>query len=140
MYVGVLQFELIIPWAGSLKDKRRVVRSVRDRLHREHLVSVAEVGSLDSWRTALMGAAAVSNSPQHLSGLFDRVLGKLAELPDAHLGEVSRHVLASDDLATTEIGEDGLPLWTEAERRSEDDEQHPLPALPPAAPPTEPPR
>ena len=44
MVVGILQFELLVPGATSLKDKRRVVKSVKDRLHREHLVSVAEVG------------------------------------------------------------------------------------------------
>lgn len=128
MHVGVLQFELVIPWASSLKDKRRVVRSVRDRLHREHLVSVAEVGALDSWRTAIMGVACVSGSASHVSGVFDRVLDKMTALPDAHLGEVSRQILRGEDLEASDIGEDGLPLWTEDERRealSDDDDGAP---------------
>ena len=55
MVVGVLQVKLTIDWASSLKDKRRVVSSLKDRLHREHQVSVAEVGSLDSHRVAVLG-------------------------------------------------------------------------------------
>ncbi len=55
VFVGILQFELLIRQRRSLKDKRRVVRSVRDRLHREHLVSVAETACLA--RNAANGAA-----------------------------------------------------------------------------------
>ena len=117
MHVGVLQFELIVPWASSLKDKRRVVRSVRDRLHREHLVSVAEVGALDQWRTAVIGVACVSNDAAHISGVFDRVLDKMASLPDAALGDSQRRITRGEDLAASDIGEDGLPLWTESDRR-----------------------
>ena len=43
MFIGVLQMELSIPGAQSLKDKRRVIKSVKDRLSARHNVSVAEV-------------------------------------------------------------------------------------------------
>ena len=47
MVVGILQIEVSIDGSTSLKDKRRVVSSLKDRLHREHQVSVAEVDLLE---------------------------------------------------------------------------------------------
>jgi len=114
MFVGILQFELVIPGAESLKDKRRVVRSVKDRLHREHLVSIAEIGALDHHRLALMGLAVVSNSAGHVSTVLDRVIAKLRALHEAELGHLQRDVLQGDQLPA---GPDEAPLWTEDERR-----------------------
>lgn len=77
MVVGILQVELTIEWAGSLKDKRRVVSSLKDRLHREHAVSVAEVDALDKHRIAVLGVTMASNSVSHCQRVFDQILGKL---------------------------------------------------------------
>ncbi len=117
MLVGVLQFELIIPESRSLKDKRRIVKSVKDKLHREHLVSVAEVEALDQHRLAVMGLSLVSNSSVYIHSVFDRILHKLSMLEGARLGEVMREVLHGDQLPTAFETEEGEPLWTEDERR-----------------------
>ena len=55
MIVGIMQVELRIEWAKSLKDKRRVVSSLKDRLHRNHQVSVAEIAPLDQCAQAVLG-------------------------------------------------------------------------------------
>ena len=77
MVVGILQVELAIAWATSLKDKRRVVKSLKDRLHREHQVSVAEVDGLDSMRTAMLGITMASNSVPHCQSTLDHIVDKL---------------------------------------------------------------
>ena len=61
MTVGVLQLELSIPDAMSLKDKRRVVKSLKDRIAHGHNVSIAEVGALDEHRRSILGIAMVGN-------------------------------------------------------------------------------
>src|ERR1041384_8063343 len=61
MVIGLLQFELVIHGSESLKDKRRVVRSVKDRLHREHMVAVAEVASQEVLNLAVLGLACVGS-------------------------------------------------------------------------------
>ena len=61
MVVGVLQLELSIGDAMSLKDKRRVVKSLKDRIAHGHNVSIAEVGALDEHRRSILGMAMVSN-------------------------------------------------------------------------------
>lgn len=77
MVIGVLQLELTIDGATSLKDKRRVVQSLKDRLHREHQISIAEVDRLDDHRVAILGAAMVSNDVRHCQSMLDRLLDKL---------------------------------------------------------------
>ena len=93
MVIGVLQFELLIPGAQSLKDKRRVVRSVKDRLHREHQVSVAEVGELETVNLAVLGLAAAGTEGRHIGQVLDRISDKLRALHDAELGDVRREIL-----------------------------------------------
>ena len=93
MVVGILQVELAIEWAGSLKDKRRVVSSLKDRLHREHQVSVAEVGALDDQRTAVLGLTMASNSVSHCHRVFSRILTKLRAARDCVLVDQNVEIL-----------------------------------------------
>lgn len=93
MVIGILQFELLIHGALSLKDKRRVVRSAKDRLHREHQCSVAEVGALDVPTRAMLGLALVGADGAHVGKTLDRITLKLRALPDAELGDVRREIL-----------------------------------------------
>ncbi len=112
MVIGVLQFELVVPGSRSLKDKRRVVKSLKDRLHREHMVSIAEIEALDHHRLAVLGLSVVSNSVAYAGSVLDRVVEKLRLAHDARLGEVRREILSGDDWSGR--SED---LWSEEERR-----------------------
>src|SRR3974377_610649 len=93
MVIGILQIELLIPGSESLKDKRRVVRSLKDRLHREHMVSVAEVGALDRIGVAMLGLACVANNGARAGEVLDHIMEKLRSLPDARLTACSRQGL-----------------------------------------------
>ncbi|HVY46145.1 MAG TPA: DUF503 domain-containing protein, partial [Minicystis sp.] len=62
MFVGVLRLRFALPGARSLKDKRSVVRSFKERTQARLRVAVAEVGELDDPRTATLGVACVANS------------------------------------------------------------------------------
>lgn len=115
MFVGVLQFELLIHGAASLKDKRRVVHSVRDRLHRAQLVSVAEVGLLDRKEAALMGLAVVAATEQRAHVVMDRALEALRSLRDAELGEHQRRLIRAVDAMPLACDETP-PLLTDDER------------------------
>ncbi|MBL8762284.1 MAG: DUF503 domain-containing protein [Phycisphaerae bacterium] len=93
MIIGILQFELLIHGSESLKDKRRVVRSVKDRLHREHQVSIAEVATQDSLNLATLGLALVGSDGRHVGEVLDQITAKLRKLPDAELGDTTRELL-----------------------------------------------
>lgn len=118
MKIGILQFELEVPDSRSLKDKRRVVKSLKDRLHREHMVSVAEVGALEVWNRAMMGLSCVSADGAYLRSVMSHVVDKLGTLPEATLVAYTMDVLDAEQ-SLPETDEDGRPLWTPDERRDE---------------------
>jgi uncharacterized protein YlxP (DUF503 family) len=62
MVVSMIQFIIEIPDVGSIKEKRRIVRSVKDKLQRRFHLSAAEVDLNDSLSFAQIGGALVSNS------------------------------------------------------------------------------
>jgi uncharacterized protein YlxP (DUF503 family) len=93
MVIGVLQFELLIHDASSLKDKRRVVQSVKDRLHREHLVAIAEVAHQDKLNIAVLAVAAVGSEGRRVGEVLDAIDAKLRTLRDGELASTSRSIL-----------------------------------------------
>jgi len=93
MHVGVLQVELAIDSANSLKDKRQVVKSVLDRLRATFNVSAAEVDDLDLHRRAVLGFAAVSNDAKHVRGLLQKTLNHLQRHPVARVLDHQLEVL-----------------------------------------------
>ena len=83
MHVGSLRVRLLIRESRSLKDKRQVVRSIKDRLHNAFNVSVAEVDALDHRQLAVLGVAMVSNEAHHLKVSLEEVLRVLRGHPVA---------------------------------------------------------
>jgi uncharacterized protein YlxP (DUF503 family) len=93
MVVGILQVELAIPGALSLKDKRGVVRSIKDRIHKNHQVSVAEVGRLDDAQTALIGITLASSSVPHCDSVLDTILAKLNKERECFVADSDKQIL-----------------------------------------------
>jgi len=85
MHIGVLQFTVEIPYAESLKDKRRVIRSMKDKLRRQYNVSIAETDNQDDLTLATMGIAAASSDVKQVNSLLDRLLNTLQDWRDASL-------------------------------------------------------
>ena len=81
MILGVLQVELWIGEASSLKDKRRVLLSIKDRLRRHHNVSVAEVEHQEAHQTAVLGIVTVSNSGRHAESVLNRIMDQIRSYP-----------------------------------------------------------
>jgi len=85
MIVGLLSMEIHIPESGSLKSKRFVLKSIKDRVHNRFNVSIAEVGSNDLWQRTEMAAAVVSNDAAHAHSVLEKVVALVQESPDAEL-------------------------------------------------------
>lgn len=77
MVIGVLTFRLAIFEALSLKDKRRVVKSLKDRLAARHNVSIAEIDDLDHRQAATIGIAMISNDSGFVQSALDRILDEV---------------------------------------------------------------
>ncbi len=87
--VGLLTLELHITHSQSLKDKRQVLRGLKDRLRGRFNISVAEVGFQDTWQRSLVGVVTVSGDQARAQQTLER-----AEQAAAHL--------LGDDLVGTE--------------------------------------
>jgi uncharacterized protein len=74
MPVGLLTLELHIPEAHSLKDKRQIVRSLKDRLRKRFNVAVAEMEYQDVWSRAIIGVVTLSTAEQHVEESLQLVL------------------------------------------------------------------
>lgn len=85
MVVGVLRVRLAIFEALSLKDKRRVTKSLKDRLTARHNVSVAEVDDLDHRQAATLGVAMVANESRFVRSALTKIVDELRANPHASL-------------------------------------------------------
>ncbi len=74
MPVGLLTLELHIPDAQSLKDKRQVLRSLKDKLRRQFNVAVAELDHQDLWQRSVVGVVTLSTEEKHVNEVLKRVL------------------------------------------------------------------
>jgi hypothetical protein len=73
MPIGVLTLELHLPDAHSLKEKRFVVRKIKDRLRARFNVAVAELDHQDLWQRAVIGVVSISSSRQNLEQILQAV-------------------------------------------------------------------
>jgi len=71
--VGALKVDLHIPGASSLKAKRQVVKSLKDRMRNRFNVSVAEVGQQDKWQRATLLIAMAGTDGKYVAGALDEV-------------------------------------------------------------------
>lgn len=77
----------------SLKDKRRVIRSLKDKLANRHNVSVAETDYLDSHRRAEIGVAMVSNDARFVESALHRIANEIESMRGATMEDFSIEVL-----------------------------------------------
>jgi uncharacterized protein len=87
--IAFLTLELHIEAAQSLKDKRQVVRSLKDRLRTDFNVSVAELEAGPLWNRATLGVVSISDSRDYLDGLMKNVERRVIRIANNHGAELS---------------------------------------------------
>jgi uncharacterized protein YlxP (DUF503 family) len=97
MFVGVMRLRVVIPGARTLKDRRRVVLSFKERVQARFKVSIAEVGGLDHPRHATFGVAVVSNDAAVCDSVLADVAGVAGTLPDAVLADRATEIVSFGD-------------------------------------------
>ena len=90
MVVGIVSLRFVIPGSHSLKDKRRCLRGVKDRLRAQFNVSVAEVDAQDVWQTAVLGLSAVGTDRAYVEGLLDQAVQMVRRQRDVTLVGVEK--------------------------------------------------
>lgn len=93
MVVGLLVMELSIGEANSLKSKRRVLKSLLDKVKARYNVSVAEVGKQDAWNFSTVGVSFVSNDSAHVHQTLAAVARFVEELGTVELLDMRTELL-----------------------------------------------
>lgn len=86
MHVATCQIQLSLGGVQSLKDKRRIVKSVIKRLSNEFNIAIAEIDHLDVWHSTVIGVAAVGNTASILHSVMENIISWLERnRPDLEL-------------------------------------------------------
>lgn len=93
MPVGLLTLEIYIPDSHSLKDKRQVLRSLKDRLRARFNVAVAELEGQDTWQRAQVGIVTLSNNAAHVEQSLQAVFAEAENLLGRDLVDHNLEVL-----------------------------------------------
>jgi uncharacterized protein YlxP (DUF503 family) len=96
MPVAKLTIEIEIPHAHSLKDRRQVIRSLKDKLRHGFNLSIAELDDGIVWNRATLGIAAISSSASYLTGqiqLIDRAAHRIVNALSAEITESFAEIL-----------------------------------------------
>jgi len=93
MVVGVLQMRLLLRDAMSLKDKRRIVKSLRDRIRHDFNVSASEVDAQDLHQTAVLGVAVAANEGAFAHQVLAKVVDLVRRTPGAELVDYETELL-----------------------------------------------
>jgi len=93
MVVGSLKIEFRLTDNRSLKGKRKVVRSMVDKVKSRFNVSIAEVGSNDKWQRIELGVSAVGNDRRHIDSSLNHILSFLESLYLAEIVHTEMEIL-----------------------------------------------
>ena len=85
MTVIVCTLELHLPAPSSLKEKRRILKAVIDRLRQRFNISVAEIGDHDLWQRAAIGVACVGHDRRHTQKMIDGAIALVRSNPEIQL-------------------------------------------------------
>ncbi len=89
MFVGVLQVELLLRGNTSLKGKRQILKSVKDRVRHKFNVSIAEVDNNDLWQRSTLGICCISNDKTHANRMLSEVVNFIESNSAAELLDYS---------------------------------------------------
>jgi hypothetical protein len=93
LIIGVCRLTLITPESHSLKEKRTVVRSIKDRTRLKFNVAIAEVGSQDNWQEAVIGFAVVANEKIFVQEMVAKIVNYIDSLALAKIVDEEKDIV-----------------------------------------------
>jgi len=93
MTIGFLRLELYIHNSFSLKDKRRVLKSIKDRLRKYFNVSISEISENDKWQLANLGVVTISTDTRHANQTLSKVVDFIEENKEIEISKYNIEML-----------------------------------------------
>ncbi len=108
MWVAVLRLEIHVPGARSRKDRRQVVKSLKERLRGKFGIACNEVGDLDTWTRATLGVAAIGGSEGEAAQYADEIVRYAQNDAEGVLAHVDRDIFRYDGPDGEDDANDGF--------------------------------
>ncbi len=109
MIVGVCRLTLMAPESHSLKEKRMVLRSIKDRTRLKFNVAIAEVGAQDNWQEAVLGFAVVANEKGFVQEMVAKIVNFIDSLAIAKILDDEKDIIQYGE--GEELSQDGGAHW-----------------------------
>jgi uncharacterized protein len=109
MVVGVCRVSLMVHGSQSLKDKRMVLRSIKDRVNQKFNCAIAEVGDQDAWDSAQLGFAVVSNEHGFTQSMVQKILAFIEDLSIAKIVDDEQDYITYGEESLDSAG--GMEHW-----------------------------
>jgi hypothetical protein len=93
MIVGLLTLDLHLPEASSLKAKRHILQSLKDKIKSRFNVSIAEVDANNLWQRSVIGIACVANETKLINKVFEDVKNLIQNTPSVELIDSTMEML-----------------------------------------------
>ncbi len=91
MIIGFLSLEIYIPYSHSLKEKRKTLSSLKNRLKNRYNVAFAELDYHKKWQRTKIGMVTLNNQKMLIDNLFNRIIADAEENIDGHIIEHQIH-------------------------------------------------
>jgi uncharacterized protein YlxP (DUF503 family) len=93
MVVGVAKLSLRLPGNKSLKGKRKVIKSICERVRQRFNLAVAETGAQDLWQSAEVGFVAVGNQSGYIDSKLDKAINFVEDMQTAEIVNIQRELI-----------------------------------------------
>lgn len=93
MFIGVLRAELFLSEPQSLKDKRRIIKSLIERLKNKFNIAVAETGRMDSWNYCELGIVCISNESAHADSMLNAAVNFIENQGTVELTGINTEII-----------------------------------------------
>jgi len=94
MIVGTAVVKLYAPWVHSLKEKRKIVKSLINKAQHRFNVSIAEIDALNSHQMIVLGAAIISNNAVHAHSMLDNIIKFIETNTEADIIDIQLNTMA----------------------------------------------
>ncbi|PKM83588.1 MAG: DUF503 domain-containing protein [Firmicutes bacterium HGW-Firmicutes-13] len=85
MIIGICRIEIFLPNSQSLKEKRRVLKSLIQKLRQKFNISIAEIENQDKWQKTTLAIVCVSSSSRFVNKVIEQILNEIEKFNDGHV-------------------------------------------------------
>ncbi len=93
MIIGICRIEIFLPNLQSLKEKRRVLKRLIQKLRQKYNISIAEIENQDKWQRTTLAVVCVSTSSRFVNKVIDQILNEVEKFNEGHIIKCEKEII-----------------------------------------------